>query len=331
MEFEENICPKMFSFPNDIILKFSYEEKLQMILAIIQIYSFIYLGGKEGIKLKNINLYYWNGAPNFGDQLNIDICRNIFNVDPICVSPNECEAAFVGSLLDDFLCDSKESELYQKYFEALCPVEIWGAGFIAGKNKFLKRPYYKPEFYFRKISLRAVRGKKSLKRLEKIFNRKFPDAVLGDPGLLISELLNHSVHKRYRMGIIPHHLEKKDDVYNNISIKNSLFIDIEAPIREILHNIAECEIIASASLHGLIAADSLGIPNGRLIASNKILGGNYKFEDYDSSLNFKRPAFDIRKRDFTEADINKIADYYRVDPEQIAHKKEALINSFPYR
>ena len=282
--------------------------------------------------MQDINLYYWDAAPNFGDQLNIDICKNIFHVNPVCVSPNECEAAFVGSLLDDFLCDSKECELYQTYFESLEPVKIWGAGFIAGKNKFLKRPFYKPEFYFRRITPYAVRGNKSLKRLEKIFHCKFPDTVVADPGLLVSELL-HSNHieKKYRIGIIPHHLEKEDAVYKDICIKNSVIIDIEASIQEILHTIAQCEIIASASLHGIIAADSLGIPNGRLIASNKILGGDYKFEDYDSSLHVKRLTFDIRKHELTESNVKQITDNYYITKKQINCKKEELINSFPYK
>lgn len=281
--------------------------------------------------MKNINLYYWDGAPNFGDQLNIDICKNIFHVNPICVSPDECEAAFVGSLLDDFLCTGKDSELYQKYFDLLPPVEIWGAGFIAGKNKFLKRPFYKHEHYFRKISLHAVRGYKSLRRLEKIFHCEFPNVTVSDPGLLVSELLNTSkTEKKYKVGIIPHHLEKEDRVYKNIHISQSIIIDIESSIHEILYKIAQCEVIASASLHGIIAADSLGIPSGRLIASNKIIGGNYKFDDYDSSLNIQRLTFDIRKHTFTDENVFEIYNRYNVPFQQIERKKEELINSFPY-
>jgi len=284
-------------------------------------------------KMKNINLYYWDGAPNFGDQLNIDICKKIFKVNPICTLPEECEAAFIGSLLDDFLCVSKECESYIRYYDALPPVEIWGAGFIIGKNqyKYMKRPFYKPEFYFRKISLHAVRGKKSLKRLEKIFKTKFPDCVIGDPGLLVSELsnLNH-VKKNYRIGIIPHHIEKNDAAYKNLLIKNSKIIDIEAPIDDILHSIAECDIIASASLHGLIAADSLGIPNGRIIASNKIIGGNYKYNDYYTSLNTKKVEIDLRKYEFTEKHVQLIADNYCLSPKVVNLKKQELINSFPY-
>lgn len=281
--------------------------------------------------MRNINLYYWDGAPNFGDQLNVDICKHLFNIDPICTSPEKCEAAFIGSLLDDFLCDDRKSESFQMYFEESCPVKVWGAGFIAGKNKFLKRPFYKKEFYFRKVSLYAVRGKKSLRRLEKIFGKKYPETIIGDPGLLVSELLNlANISKKYRVGIIPHHIEKNDAVYKNITIKNSVIIDIEASSEEILRNIARCEIILSSSLHGLIAADSLGIPNGRLIASNKILGGNYKFEDYDSSLDINRPEFDVREREITEADVRKVMNCYNVNKKEIDDRKNRLINSFPY-
>lgn len=53
--------------------------------------------------MKDLKLFYWLGMPNFGDMLNINICREIFNVNPVETSPEDCEAVLVGSLLDDFL------------------------------------------------------------------------------------------------------------------------------------------------------------------------------------------------------------------------------------
>ena len=49
--------------------------------------------------------------------------------------------------------------------------------------------------------------------------------------------------------------------------------------------IASCNFIISSSLHGLIAADSLNIPHVWMKISNKIIGGNWKFNDYFLSMN----------------------------------------------
>lgn len=38
-------------------------------------------------------------------------------------------------------------------------------------------------------------------------------------------------------------------------------------------------------MHGLIAADSLNIPHVWMKISNKIIGGNWKFNDYFLSMN----------------------------------------------
>ena len=281
---------------------------------------------------KKIQLYYWDGAPNFGDQLNIDVCRKLFNVEPVCSLPKDCEAAFIGSLLDDFLCLGRKSEDYCQYYDKMPAVQIWGSGFIMGKHKFLKSPFFYPECYFRKISLHAVRGKSSLKRLEKIFHTKFSECVLGDPGLIALELLDlKKVQKQYRVGIIPHHLEKEDAVFKNICIKDGILIDIEAPVEEVINNIAKCEVIASSALHGLIVADSLGIPNGQLVASDKMWGGNYKFDDYNSGLDYCRTRIDIRKKPLTEKDISTIEKKYCLNLDLIERKKEQLFKSFPFR
>jgi hypothetical protein len=54
---------------------------------------------------------------------------------------------------------------------------------------------------------------------------------------------------------------------------------------DVIQDIAECEYIASSSLHGLIVADSLGIPCVRILLSEGIiLGGDFKFNDYYSSV-----------------------------------------------
>lgn len=97
--------------------------------------------------MKNVKVFYWLGEPNFGDLLNINICHSLFGVNPVETSPEECEAVFIGSVLDDFLYGKifKTRDYYDLYKKQ--PIKIWGSGFIADKNQFIRRKFFLPEIY----------------------------------------------------------------------------------------------------------------------------------------------------------------------------------------
>lgn len=82
-------------------------------------------------------------------MLNINIA-NLFGINPIQTSPENCEAVFIGSLLGDFLYrdifqfSSKFKDNWNK------PLKIWGTGFIAKDNASIKRKMCLPETYFQK-------------------------------------------------------------------------------------------------------------------------------------------------------------------------------------
>lgn len=75
--------------------------------------------------------------------------------------------------------------------------------------------------------------------------------------------------------------------------KKVLNIDIQLKPKEFVKQVAKCDFILSSAMHGLICADSLGIPNKHIILSNNVTGGDYKFRDYYSIYkNFKyKPIF----------------------------------------
>lgn len=312
--------------------------------------------------MKNIKLYYFDGMPNFGDMLNVEICRKLFNINPVSTSPKCCEASFIGSLLDDFLYDRK-SILNLKFFKRKFlqpPVNVWGSGFICDKDQYIKKRIDKPEVFFRRINVHAVRGMLSLNRLKKITGKKLEKAVVADPGLLAEKLIPIcKVEKKYKIGIIPHHIEihgyharsvnyacqsgllPKDLVldvncYDKIkrNIDEAVFIDMEANVLDCLQRIAECELIASASLHGLIVADSMNIPNLRILASDRLIGGDYKFCDYYSVYKTdRRRSFNLI--DASDKDVMElphfITDEYIEARDEIDVLKEKLMDSFPYR
>ena len=61
-------------------------------------------------------------------------------------------------------------------------------------------------------------------------------------------------------------------------------IDVNRPPFDVVRDISTCEAIVSSSLHGLIVADALEIPNVRVSFHGRLKGGDFKFEDYASGV-----------------------------------------------
>ena len=98
------------------------------------------------------------------------------------------------------------------------------------------------------------------------------------------------MEKKYKYGIIPHFKDKtsvgiqKIAQLQNPEIK---IIDIQSSVEEFVRDVLSCENILSSSLHGLILAETYGIPTCRIVLSNKIEGGDFKFYDYYSGVGIK--------------------------------------------
>lgn len=284
--------------------------------------------------MKDIQLYYWLGMQNFGDALNIDLCKKLFNINPVMSTPEECEATFIGSTLDDFLFRGLKrfSKKYQGNINKP-PIKIWGSGFIAPKNKFCRRLFNLDEQYFRTIDVKAVRGDLSRKRLEKISNQNLNDVLLADAGLLAKDLKTTPIIKKYKFGVIPHHMENDvvefDWLVENLENAIKIPMDIEAV--QSLELISQCDFILSSAMHGLIVADSFGIPNIRLVASKRLIGGDYKFDDYYSSYGIKNKYYNIDEIQHMDNVSNFVIDNYRIKQEVVKEKINGLYKTFPYK
>lgn len=260
-----------------------------------------------------ISIYYFNARPNFGDLLNIDIPKILFNVDIIKADAQNCEASFIGSILSPFLT---EKNLYIPK-----PLKIWGSGFIKEDiNPKLK--------LLRPIKAYAVRGKYTKQRLEKYINKSLDNIPLGDPGLLCSKLYTDLDYtKEYDYGIIPHYIDLNSENLSKLRLKNYTIINPTLSPHEFIKKLVKCKKIISSAMHGLIAADSFCIPNIRMILSDKIIGGDYKFNDYYSALNIENHQYiDLREnKTYTDLDFE-----YKITSTQIADIQTKLIESFPY-
>ena len=150
---------------------------------------------------------------------------------------------------------------------------VWGSGFISSSSQFKVKP----------LKICAVRG--PLTRDSIIKQGINCPEIYGDPALLYPLFYKPSVDKKYELGIIPHYVDQNHPLLS--VFKNNpevLIIDITAEINEVVDNICMCKLIASSSLHGIIAADAYNIPSAWIEISGKVIGDGFKFFDYFQSV-----------------------------------------------
>jgi hypothetical protein len=94
----------------------------------------------------------------------------------------------------------------------------------------------------------------------------------ADPALLIERPDVPVIHE---LGVISHYIERLPHDGHRINIG-------AGPDR-VIAEIASCERVVSSSLHGLIAADALGVPN-LWVFEPRVIGGGWKFRDYAASF-----------------------------------------------
>ncbi|MDX9856091.1 MAG: polysaccharide pyruvyl transferase family protein [Candidatus Moranbacteria bacterium] len=255
------------------------------------------------MKQKNkFKLGLFRGCQNFGDFINKYVLEYL-NISYVESSFSECNLLVIGSVLDSIVAQRKNDN-----FSNNDKINILGSGFM--KKRMGK------EYFIKDVNIIALRGKYSKMRCENLLGCQLLDIPLGDPGLLISRIfLFNNVKKKYDVGIIPHYVDKKSDYLENISLsdKKSLIIDIQDSPEKICQQINECRMILSSTMHGLIAADSYGIPNKWIRLSDNVAGGNYKFDDYYSVYDiYGQQPVDLREKKITDEDIEKYVKSYNI-------------------
>lgn len=222
---------------------------------------------------KDTLVLYWShrkgGTFNFGDILNPYLVERIsgrrcVNFKDVFVPRGQVVYTAIGSVLNQF--DSDEQ------------IEVWGSGFIAPPSTLRLRPK----------KIHAVRGPLTRKAYLEL-GYDCP-AVYGDPALLLPRFYHPEKARTTKIGIIPHysdlgspHLEAFLNNHREVKL-----INILSEVEPFIDNLLSCEFVISSSLHGIIMADAYGIPNCRINIDNRLVGGDFKFDDYYRSVG--RPA-----------------------------------------
>lgn len=279
---------------------------------------------KKLIKSHNLKLYYYK-FPNVGDLLNEEILSSIFKLQFKEDTFHTADLSGIGSILDQLFIDSKlfyYDKKMKNEWDVSKPIHIWGSGFIHHYNTINQNSV-------RPLIIHALRGAKTKKQLSEILGKNI-SCVLADPGLL-SPLIVKPSKKEYSVGIIPHYVDKNEKIFKKMLeyYPNSKFIDVQKETKDVLKEISMCKYIISTSLHGLIIADSYGIPNCWCEISDKIVGKRFKFHDYFSSFGTDREFFDLRNGNMPEIDNNFKCNFRTIS--QVYEKQKELINCFPFK
>ena len=263
---------------------------------------------------------------NIGDCLNVLIGERVLETEFIHSNRFVCETTGIGSGLgrffvkDSILNHTMKGKGAKVVGSFMGPLQVWSAGFI-------EYPKEKEIPLRTEVNVASVRGELTKKRLEGILGREL-DATTGDGGLLASCLIEKKVEKEYRLGIIPHLRERDLPIFDKLVAENEsiIRIDVADEPMKVLQQIASCECILSSSLHGLIISDSFGIPNQRIIVSERLVGDGYKFDDYYSAFGVEGTSMCIDEN--SVIDINNIFDNYKISVSAVEQKKNEIIKAF---
>ena len=274
--------------------------------------------------MKKAKVYYAK-VPNMGDILNKDIIEKNFNCKVIRRNYIVAQVSGIGSGLGNYTLEGTSLKKFLKKISGFIfpKAYIWGTGFITYKNS--DAPIYK-----KKINFCAVRGELSKARIEKLLGKKL-NIVTADAGILANTLLDKMSEKKYDVGIIAHYKEKDNPIFEKLlkKYKNSILIDVQDTPINVTKKIAECKCIISSSLHGLIIADSLRVPNIHIVVTNNLLGDGFKFDDYYSAYGLKHNFININKEELPT--LKDIKNNYRITDQMIKDKSRQMLDCFPIK
>lgn len=219
---------------------------------------------------------------NFGDELSPLLIRRLFGIKVKHSGMDAADLVATGSLL----------EWAEDRVAGMRPV-VWGSGFIEDGGPYRGRP----------LDVRAVRGELSLQRL--------PDqkraVALGDPGLLASLAFPRSTDsRRDDIGLVPHFTD-----WDHPSVQEARedprirVIDPLGAPASVVDMISRCRVIVSSSLHGLVVAESYGIPSVWTRIDDGIIGGSYKFRDYYSAFGVSRHPLTLEEALANAGDVRR--------------------------
>lgn len=247
----------------------------------------------------------YDGKPihsNWGDDINYWLLKEISSQPVIMYSQSVINRLFrhkhvlgIGSILG--MCSNRRSI-------------VWGSGILDSTIKTIESP----------AEIRAVRGPLTRKKLLEM-GIECP-AVYGDPAMLVKQYYNPNISKKYKLGVISHyssaHRESAFEAFQALSDVHHIDIANYGDWHSFIDEILSCEAIVSSSLHGLIIAETYGIPSLWIEFPVSDLNHRIKYHDFYLSIG----------KDSKPIKVDKIADLELINKE-LAKWKPGYIDLGP--
>ena len=201
---------------------------------------------------RNSPVFWHVGRPNFGDDINPLFLEHLSGVPlRLATDRDRPHLLGIGSILESATASST----------------VIGSGYLKPNSGPLPP----------KTTVISLRGERTFER-----SGCRDSVLLGDPLVLVNLLFEEPDTQQFELGLVPHVLNVKEmqAEYGD----RAHVIDPALPPWQVVREIASCRRIASQSLHGLIVADALEVPNVWLAPSETMAGGRFKFDDYFSTL-----------------------------------------------
>jgi Polysaccharide pyruvyl transferase len=197
---------------------------------------------------------------NVGDAINLPLISRLFGVHAIFADQDDEHVLAIGSLL-------QRANRYSK---------VWGTGLLHDSLLVADVPAE---------SIHALRGKLSYAAM-RAQGFQLRDIPLGDPGFMVAKILREGFNelpKTHRLGVVAHYVDRGHPwLRQMLSDPAVADLNVHDDPDVFLQKLAGCEAVVSSSLHGLVFAEALGIPNIWLKLSEKVLGEGFKFRDWFS-------------------------------------------------
>lgn len=253
-----------------------------------------------------IKLFWWKKVPNFGDAISAMLVAQLSGRPVEWAPPIKAEMFCVGSLMFQVRVGSLRRGDHP-------PPLVWGTGAMGP---------LKPDFV-EKADIRLVRGPFTATLLGLDLTN------FGDPGLLSSDLLDAPLEPDGKIGIVLHHTQVGQSQLRQMisSLDNVVLIDPRKDPLDVIRRIGECKFILSSSLHGVIVADALGVPNTWIVPDGIHGAARLKFYDYAASIGRLLPA---------PVPLEDLSEFVRAGvfpeitwSEGVAERQQDLRNCFP--
>lgn len=222
------------------------------------------------ISKKNVRAYWWNRGINFGDLITPYLLER-YGLKPVWSFPGQAAIVSTGSVLQHLPRDYTG--------------EVVGSGLISDEI---------PSGHLMNATVHSVRGRLTL---ESLGRGQDGNVGFGDPGLLSSKFVLRKKYPQWKIGLVPHFVDAENASIRELAKRfpdEIMVIDVCRYPQEVWEDLANCEVILSSSLHGIICADSMSIPTAWLNLSDNVIGDGFKFRDYYSAFGEEAQSYKLR-------------------------------------